>query len=449
MRRLILAICVFILAAVGAAWAVNLCAITGAVQLPDGSGCAKCTITVNSLVPQTVSSQLINPVIISVVTDASGNLSGFNVAQGLAVQVTISTASGTTGTPFTVIIPFASTVTFSSLAMQNNLTGSTTLNNVLPPTANVGMAGFTFTGEACPAGNNQPEVESCTIGGTTPAAGIFTNLTGSGNISITGNQTNGGDVINHVNLNGVVNPLAYGVLCDGSTDNSTAMQAAINAAGVNAGKTGTVQIPPTCNAGAGHQLNFSTTLTIPENVWIVGMAGSCYPTHQCVEMDYTGSGVAMSSTSLVGGGIKHLHIKNTGTGTIGIDILGNFQFSVDGVAVDGGFSTTGIKLEDSAAASAIYNSITNTAVQGNAQALLISQHNSGKAVNANFFFNDQFNVSTTGPNVEISGSGSNENVFASLDIGEVTSCGRASNRRWRWPRYPARWGDGRTGLHCF
>ena len=339
MRRALLIAVLSILAVASAALAVNLCSITGVVQNPDGSACANCTITANSIKQQTVSGQIIMPVVISTTTNATGTLSGFSLAQGLVVQITISTPSGTTGIPFTAIIPFASTVVFSNLAIQSNLTGTETLSNIGAPTTNVNFNNFTATSMACPAGNNQPEVESCPLGATTPSTGVFTTLTATtfnptnlGSFTgknITANSVGGPYALNDYNglAQDTFNVEAYGALCDGSTDDTTAIQAAATAA------TGAVLLMPPSNC------KINGTITLPSNTVMQCSGGQPY---SCVitNASTTAPTVVLTGGGGVnGGGIIGMRATRSalaaqGSGADGFQIaknnvIGNFVMSYD------------------------------------------------------------------------------------------------------------------------
>lgn len=253
----------------------------------------------------------------------------------------------------------------------------------------------------CPNLTGEPETEGCAQGTVSPAAATFTSV------------------------NGVVTAL---LTCDGSTSQDTALQAAITAAERIPGTgTGIVQIPASCNGTSGHQLSIASTVTIPDNICIVGSAGPAYAGQtNSVEIDYSGSGIALSSTNTKGSCIKNLRIKNTGTGTTGLDLAGTFQGVVDGVDVEG-FGTNGILVEDSSAASSNYNSIVNTTAYHNVTNLYLDQHNSNKSVNSNYFANDHFITATAngGENIRFTGS-ANENVFDGVDF-SGTGSGAGTN----------------------
>lgn len=215
----------------------------------------------------------------------------------------------------------------------------------------------------------------------------------------------------------VVNFLSYGV-CDGASDQTAALQAAITASeGVPNVGLGEVDIPAICNGMPNSSLFITGNVTLPKNVKLVGLGGECYPGNiDCVTIQYGGAGgVAITSANTNGAGIENIAIDNVTTGTIGLNLVGASRFYGHGMGVYGGFSTAGIEIDDSSASSALYNTFLDSFSYANAVGLYLNQTHSGKSVNQNSFLNAVIFQSTGGENIHMTGA-ANENVFAPLDM---------------------------------
>jgi hypothetical protein len=123
---------------------------------------------------------------------------------------------------------------------------------------------------------------------------------------------------------------SFGAIGDGTTDNSTALQNAINA--------GYAVIVPSGT------FNFSTTLTLKKDSIIVG-------TGKKSVLQYTGLGVALrEAVGSFTGGYDNLKLMNftlstNNHATTGIELTNTYQVTIQGLYVDGttnGFSTAGI-----------------------------------------------------------------------------------------------------------
>jgi hypothetical protein len=292
--------------------------------------------------------------------------------------------------------------------------------NLLPSqTANYNGSGFDISNE--------------TIGKITPAAGAFTNLTGNGAISITGTGTAGTDSVSHVNVNGIVNVLTYGVTCDGATDNTTALQAALNAACPGT-QTGVVQIPASCYGASGHQLVFNSTITIPTQCAIKGLGGNPVAGGgtRAVELDYGGSGTAMTtSTAAAANGVRlqNFRLKNTGTGTNGIFLSGAFHSVIDSVLVDGGFSGAGFVFANNSSASSNTDYVVNSASYQNGYGIEFdgTQASASTNVSTISLINDDF-ITSTIDNVFINGhTGATLNVNSLFFYGDNIAEGTITN----------------------
>ena len=214
----------------------------------------------------------------------------------------------------------------------------------------------------------------------------------------------------------VVNFLSYGV-CDGATDQTANLQAAITASeGVPNVGLGEVDIPATCNGTPNSSLFITGNVTLPKNVKLVGLGGLCYPGNvNCVTIQYGGTGIAISTTDTNGTGMENIAIENSGSGTIGLNLVGASYFYGKGLSVYGGFSTAGIEIDDSSTSSSIYNTFLNTSSLANAVGLVLNSTHSGKSVNQNSFTNGVFTQSTGAENIHLTGP-ANENVFNALDM---------------------------------
>lgn len=137
---------------------------------------------------------------------------------------------------------------------------------------------------------------------------------------------------NDPRLNVYHNILSYGAKGDGATDNTTALQNAINAGYA-------VLIPE-------GTFNFGGTLTLKKDSVIVGVGKKSI-------LRYAGAGVAMQeSVGSYQGGYDNLKLMNFTLTTsnysqTGIELTNNYQVTISGVYIDGaggGFRTAGIHI---------------------------------------------------------------------------------------------------------
>jgi hypothetical protein len=147
----------------------------------------------------------------------------------------------------------------------------------------------------------------------------------------------------------------YDAACDGSTDDTTAIQSALTAAG-NAGG-GIVQIPAT-----GHNCKITSTLTVPTNVILEGPGG--LGGDASIWFDSTGNGPAIqigpttgsSPTDEHGGGLQNLGvIGNSSSGgypnQIGVQVSGTVDVNISNTDV----TDTGIAYQVNGDGSADWN----------------------------------------------------------------------------------------------
>jgi hypothetical protein len=88
--------------------------VSGTVLRVDGNPVQHGTITFNSMVPQSLSSMVVQPIIITATTDTSGNMTTVSLVQGMVLQVYVSD-NGRTYPPMIGLVPMASTATFSQI----------------------------------------------------------------------------------------------------------------------------------------------------------------------------------------------------------------------------------------------------------------------------------------------------------------------------------------------
>lgn len=220
-------------------------------------------------------------------------------------------------------------------------------------------------------------------------------------------------------LNGAI--YATDLSCGTGTDQSTQLQADITAAAnIASGGTGVVYLPASCNAST--PLTISSTVTLPASMCLIGLDGEVHAAGtKGVEIDYNGSGIAFSSTNVNGACLENIRVKNTGTGTTGVDLAGTFNFVLKGVSIEG-FGTNGLLMEDTATSSNIYNHISDVSLYHNPTELYLDQHNSSEAVNGNQFDNVQAFLPQGGSAIGVRFTGSaNENVFHNLDVSHATT----------------------------
>lgn len=147
--------------AVAASAALTNCAITGIVYNVDGTICANCTLQFNAQIQQTVSGTTVQPLLVATRTDGSGNIQSISLPQGLTVQITVS-ENGVTFSPYQAIIPFMSSVDFSSMNQGILLSSLNGLASTYPPTGPLSMnsqritnlATDTTTGDALSRGQS-------------------------------------------------------------------------------------------------------------------------------------------------------------------------------------------------------------------------------------------------------------------------------------------------------
>jgi len=91
-----------------------MCQVSGYVNRVDGTRAAYATCTFNSMVPQTIRGQNVQPLVISRDTDSTGLLTAVSLVQGLAMQVLVSDG-GVTYPAASVLIPLLSQATFTQI----------------------------------------------------------------------------------------------------------------------------------------------------------------------------------------------------------------------------------------------------------------------------------------------------------------------------------------------
>jgi hypothetical protein len=191
---------------------------------------------------------------------------------------------------------FSYTTTGTTFANLNLQCGSGTQAPTPPGCANQTLGTIVYCKD-CAAGVNG----ACAGGGT----GLYAKRVGPGTwkcadvsvtsgtditnyhgaVGITGNGTNGSDQISSLNVNGVANIAAFGAKCDGTTDNTSSIQAAINSFG---GKGGRVFVP-SC-AGA---FNWNSQLTFPRNVMLeCAQADGPLANAESTQLRYMGTGTS-------------------------------------------------------------------------------------------------------------------------------------------------------------
>lgn len=246
----------------------------------------------------------------------------------------------------------------------------------------------------------------------------FNGTTLTNNISMNGFTLTGPGSISPANLNGVINVLAQGVVCDGTTDNTTNFQAAINAARQISGTgVGIVNIPGSCNTSTNHSLYIASGVTIPDNVVVQGLGGSCYVGDPCVQIKCgMGSGACITSTSTHGAGLIDVNLFTSVSGSSGLKLDGTFHFNVKGDAISG-FSNNGLWLAENSS-SAIYNYVYDNNITNNGTNLFLDgTGNPAKAIGGNSFYDNQFTSASGNNNVvatsfsSVAGAAGYQNVY--------------------------------------
>lgn len=192
---------------------------------------------------------------------------------------------------------------------------------------------------------------------------------------------------------------AANVRADDSTDNSAALQAALNAANVAGG--GVVTLPP-------GNIRYGTTLTIYGGVHLEGQGA------QNTILKYTGStqGIVQSTpgTRIYGVGIRSLKLQDIGTGTNGLGLNSVSTGVFDDLVIDG--FDTAVRLQGSNGY-CVYNRFTNVTAQNCTTGFIVGAAGS----NSNSFIACRANVCTTGWNI----TDSNQNHLEHCQVEQCTT----------------------------
>ena len=186
--------------------------ISGVVLNADSTPCAFCTIQFNPLIVQQGN---IAPKIVSTTTDASGNLIPITLTQGLAVQITIS-ENYVTFAPYTAIVPFSSTATFTQMNQGIITQSLNSLASLSPATGPVTFNGQQLINLGCPTGAGNGLAWGCNAS--------IANLTVTGSLTASGaalNVTSGLNVNGLLTVTGISNPSAPVVTSIGTTGSTT------------------------------------------------------------------------------------------------------------------------------------------------------------------------------------------------------------------------------------
>lgn len=230
------------------AYATN-CTLSGQVLNVDGTPCANCTITLNPVTqqPLTTGGTSYSSQPVSTTTDSNGNMTALSLPQGLIVNVTISENGATFG-GYTAIVPFMASATFVQMAQGISTQSLNALASSQPATGPVDLNGQKLTNVGCPTVSGDAVVDGCpnTIGP----------------VSLSGDISFGG--YSALNLGGVTltqQPAPTNVsitsACTGTCSTSYSYQATcVNAVGETTGST-TLSANNAASLGGGNTITLS------------------------------------------------------------------------------------------------------------------------------------------------------------------------------------------------
>jgi hypothetical protein len=188
----------------------------------------------------------------------------------------------------------------------------------------VWVAGRDSPATSAPGWTCLPGVHYCWSASAQPpalAAGLLwlARLTVSGGAVTLVEPLMGQSPLDMQRLDGTLYATQFGLRCDGVTDNSAALEAAIAAAGTQGARLVLPATGPTACL-------FSRSLLVTTNLWLQGQ-GSAVGTAgggAITLLTYTGSGVALtvSGGAAAGSILEGFELRNGGTGTIGISVDG-------------------------------------------------------------------------------------------------------------------------------
>lgn len=173
-----------------------------------------------------------------------------------------------------------------------------------------------------------------------PPVAVGSSITGllAPNMNYTAPGTGATVVTQAVQNNAVINAQNFGAKCDGSTNDATAIQAALTAAGLVGGGGGTVLLPTFGCTGS--YVTGSTTLTIPPSVTLQGQGRTA------TTIKYTGTSAAISvgvsGTQTFYHVVRDLRIdlKSAGTGAIGILMTQTFDDAYTNIDIQAAITTS-------------------------------------------------------------------------------------------------------------
>lgn len=245
--------------------------------------------------------------------------SGQNI-NGAAANLTLGAGSASAPTAAFITSDgtnyFATTLgnaTTAAPLSQFSTTTSAQLAGVISDETGTGSAVF----------GTSPTLVTPILGTITSGVGTALTALASGNMNYTAPGTGAVSVTQTVQNNAIVNAQNFGAKCDGSTNDATAIQAALTAAGLVGGGGGAVLLPTFGCTGA--YVTGSTTLTIPPHTILEGQGRSA------TSIKYTGTGVAISvgvsGTKTFYHVVRDLNIdlKSAGTGATGILMTQTFD----------------------------------------------------------------------------------------------------------------------------